>query len=71
VQWEGCCNIAFVRQSDLVFLPRKLRLGADLGDHFAVLSGLEEGDVVVTEGSFLLKTEVRRDSIGAGCCSED
>jgi cobalt-zinc-cadmium efflux system membrane fusion protein len=71
VQWEGCCNVAFVRQSDLVFVPRKLRLGADLGDHYAVLSGLKEGDVVVTEGSFLLKTEVKRDSIGAGCCAED
>jgi len=71
VQWEGCCNVAFVRKSDQVFLPRKLRLGADLGDHWAVLSGLTEGDVVVTEGSFLLKTEIRRESIGAGCCAED
>ena len=71
VQWEGCCNVAFVRQSDTVFLPRKLRLGADLGDHYAVLSGLAEGDVVVTDGSFLLKTEIRRESIGAGCCAEE
>jgi cobalt-zinc-cadmium efflux system membrane fusion protein len=71
VQWEGCCNVAFVRRSDEVFVPRKLRLGADLGDRWAVLSGLAEGDVVVTEGSFLLKTEIRRESIGAGCCAED
>jgi cobalt-zinc-cadmium efflux system membrane fusion protein len=71
VQWEGCCNVAFVRRSDQVFLPRKLRLGADLGDHWAVLSGLAEGDVVVTEGSFLLKTEIRKESIGAGCCADD
>jgi cobalt-zinc-cadmium efflux system membrane fusion protein len=71
VQWEGCCNVAFVRMSDQVFVPRKLRLGADLGDHFAVISGLADGDVVVTEGSFLLKTEIRRESIGAGCCGEN
>ena len=71
VQWEGCCNVAFVRVSDTVFSPRKLRLGADLGDHYAVESGLREGDVVVTDGSFLLRTEIRKDSIGAGCCSED
>jgi cobalt-zinc-cadmium efflux system membrane fusion protein len=71
VQWEGCCNVAFVRRSDTVFLPRKLRLGADLGDHWAVLSGLAEGDVVVTDGSFLLKTEIRKESIGAGCCGND
>ena len=71
VQWEGCCNVAFVRQSDQVFVPRKLRLGADLGDRWAVLSGLSEGDVVVTEGSFLLRTEIRKESIGAGCCADD
>jgi len=71
VQWEGCCNVAFVRMSDTVFAPRKLRLGADLGDHYAVESGLEAGDVVVTDGSFLLRTEIRKDSIGAGCCAGD
>lgn len=68
VQWEGCCNVAFVRRSATEFVPRKLMLGYDAGDHFEVLSGLSAGEDVVTVGSFLLKTELMRGSIGAGCC---
>jgi cobalt-zinc-cadmium efflux system membrane fusion protein len=30
--------------------------------------GVAPGEAVVTEGSFLLKTETLKDSIGAGCC---
>jgi cobalt-zinc-cadmium efflux system membrane fusion protein len=29
---------------------------------------VKAGDEVVTEGSFLLKTETLKESIGAGCC---
>lgn len=68
VQWEGCCNIAFVRRSDVLFEPRKLRLGVATDRHHVVVDGLSEGDVVVTTGSFLLKTEILKGSIGAGCC---
>jgi cobalt-zinc-cadmium efflux system membrane fusion protein len=68
VQWEGCCNVAFVRRSDVVFEPRKLRLGPATDRHYVVLDGLAEGDEVVTTGSFLLKTEILKGSIGAGCC---
>ncbi len=68
VQWEGCCNVAFEQKSPTEFVPRKLRLGYDAGDHFEVLSGLSGGESVVTQGSFILKTELRKGSIGAGCC---
>ncbi len=68
VQWDGCCNLVFVRQTDAVFQPFKVRLGADLGDHYIVLSGLQDGDEVVTAGAFLLKTQLMKASIGAGCC---
>jgi cobalt-zinc-cadmium efflux system membrane fusion protein len=71
VQWDGCCNIAFVRRGDLLYEPRKLRLGGDAGHHFVVTEGLAEGDEVVTQGSFLLKTEIMKSSIGAGCCEAD
>lgn len=68
VQWDGCCNIAFVRQSDLLYSPRKLRLGSQVDDYVEVRAGLEEGEQVVTQGSFMLKTEIMKSSIGAGCC---
>ena len=29
------------------------------------------GETVVTQGSFVLKTELRKSSIGAGCCEVD
>ncbi len=68
VQWDGCCNIAFVRRDELTFEPRKLRLGRESDGYYEVKDGLHEGDVVVTQGSFMLKTEVMKGSIGAGCC---
>ncbi|RKY17704.1 MAG: hypothetical protein DRQ55_15135 [Planctomycetota bacterium] len=71
VQWEGCCNVAFVRLSTREFEPRKLLLGHDTGAAYEVLDGLADGETVVTQGSFLLMTELRKGSIGAGCCEID
>ncbi|KAA0222735.1 MAG: efflux RND transporter periplasmic adaptor subunit [Planctomycetota bacterium] len=70
VQWDGCCNLVFVRMEgeESVFRPRKVRLGHPVEDQYEVLAGLEPGEQVVTKGSFLLKTEILKDSIGAGCC---
>jgi cobalt-zinc-cadmium efflux system membrane fusion protein len=68
VQWEGCCNVVFVKESDTVFEPRKVHLGIGTGTLYQVLSGISEGDTVVTQGSFLLKTEILKGSIGTGCC---
>lgn len=68
VQWEGCCNVVFIRKSDVLYEPRKVRLGYDMGNWFVVEEGLEIGEQVVTTGSFLLKTEILKGSIGAGCC---
>lgn len=71
VQWDGCCNVAFEQRSPTEFVPRKLRLGYDAGDHYEVLSGLTGSETVVTVGSFILKTELQKGSIGAGCCEVD
>ncbi|MFN8178725.1 MAG: efflux RND transporter periplasmic adaptor subunit [bacterium] len=68
VQWEGCCNIVFVRRDDTLFEPRKVRLGASTGTLYEVLEGVAPGEAVVTGGAFLLKTELLKGDIGAGCC---
>lgn len=60
----------------LVFVPlavdeyeaRRVRTAPSDGDLVAVTAGLLPGEMVVTTGSFLLKTETLKGSIGAGCC---
>ncbi|MBK8269076.1 MAG: efflux RND transporter periplasmic adaptor subunit [Planctomycetes bacterium] len=67
VQWDGCCNVAFVKADETTFEPRKLKLGIESGDYIQVRDGLKAGETVVTQGSFMLKTEIMKSSIG-GCC---
>ncbi len=71
VQWEGCCNVVFVKKSETVYEPRRVHLGIATGTVYEVLDGVSEGEEVVTQGSFLLKTEILKGSIGAGCCEVD
>jgi len=71
VQTDGCCQLVFVREDDAVFAPRKVMLGAGAHGHVEVLRGLEEGELVATTGSFLMKTEILKSNIGAGCCEVD
>lgn len=70
VQWEGCCNVAFVRTNEAgtTFRPARLVLAYDAGDSYEVRDGLEPGDTVVTRGSFILKNEILKNAVGAGCC---
>ncbi len=68
VQWEGCCNVVFVRESLDRFRPRKVELADGPGSYYQVTKGLLQGEEVVIDGSFLLKTELKKTSIGAGCC---
>jgi len=68
VQWEGCCNVVFVQDSATTFHPVKVHLGPAAGSMVEVRRGLQGGETVVTQGSFLLKTEILKGSIGAGCC---
>ena len=70
VQWDGCCNLVFVKSNEegTAFQPKKVHLGIDTGVAYEALSGVKRGDVVVTLGSYLLKTEILKGSIGAGCC---
>ncbi len=68
VQWEGCCNVVFVKDSSTAFHPAKVHLGPKSGSMVEVRRGLNGGESIVTQGSFLLKTEILKGSIGAGCC---
>ena len=71
VQTDGCCQLVFVRQADDLFVPRKITLGASANAFVEVLTGLSEGEMVATTGSYLMKTEILKSNIGAGCCEVD
>jgi membrane fusion protein, heavy metal efflux system len=64
-------HLAFVKVADDQFETRRVTLGITDGDQVEVTKGLKPGEEVVTVGSFLLKTETLKDSIGAGCCETD
>jgi cobalt-zinc-cadmium efflux system membrane fusion protein len=68
VQTDGCCQLVFVQESETVFEPRKIALGASANGFVEVLRGLNVGEAVASVGSFLMKTEILKGSIGAGCC---
>jgi cobalt-zinc-cadmium efflux system membrane fusion protein len=61
-------TLVFVKRGDTLFEPVAVRTGEASGGLIEVVSGLEPGVEVATTGAFLLKTEIMKASIGAGCC---
>lgn len=61
-------NLVFVRLHEDEFITRRVQVGGNTGDLVAINTGIESGEDIVTTGSFLLKTETLKGSIGAGCC---
>jgi len=68
VQWEGCCNVVFVREAPDRYRPHKVTVSRGDRGYYNISSGLRGGDMVVVKGSYLLKTELKKGSLGAGCC---
>jgi len=50
-------KLVFVH-SDGKYIPRKVQTGAKNGDYITIISGINEGDVVVTSGNFQLKSKL-------------
>lgn len=67
LQWDGCCHIVFVRLTDDIFQVRKVGLGVKDEYFTEVPVGLLPGEVVATEGSHVLKSEILKSALGAGC----
>jgi cobalt-zinc-cadmium efflux system membrane fusion protein len=68
VQRARSVFLVFVKLGEALYEARRVRPGAAHGDRLEVTGNVRPGDEVVTEGSFLLKTETLPESIGAGCC---
>jgi multidrug efflux pump subunit AcrA (membrane-fusion protein) len=73
--WEGCCQVVFVRdknyfdspESYKVFHVRSVRLGASNGKFTEVISGVLPGEVIATAGSDVLRAQLLKNNLGAGC----
>jgi len=73
--WEGCCQIVFVRdkhyfdspESYKVFHVRSVRLGATNGNYTEVIAGVLPGEVIATAGSDVLRAQLLKNNLGAGC----
>lgn len=68
VQRVGDLQLVFVELGAGDYEVRRVTIGVAERDRVEVIAGLTAGEVVVTQGSFLLKTETLKGSIGAGCC---
>jgi cobalt-zinc-cadmium efflux system membrane fusion protein len=68
VQRARSVNLVFVKVAEDAFEARRVKIAPGGGDPASVSGRIQAGEEVVTEGSFLLKTETLKESIGAGCC---
>ncbi|TWT89795.1 Cobalt-zinc-cadmium resistance protein CzcB [Pseudobythopirellula maris] len=74
VQWDGSCYVVFVRDRDYfkpdgpkVFHTRPIRRGVSQGGFTEAIAGVWPGEVVVTEGSGVLRSQILKNNLGAGC----
>ena len=74
VQWDGSCFVVFVRDKDYftdghpkLFHPRSVRPGVVSDGDTEVIAGLLPGEVVVTKGSSVLRSQILKNNLGAGC----
>jgi len=52
-------QVVFIAQPQGYFVSREVKLGQKAGNYFEVLSGLNEGDAVVSSGNFFVDSESR------------
>jgi membrane fusion protein, heavy metal efflux system len=60
-------NFIFVHHKDDYYVRRPVETGRSFGDSVEITSGLEGSERLVTNGAFLLKSDVLRSKMGAGC----
>jgi len=57
----------FKHWKDDFFIRQDIRKGREFFGLVEILEGLQAGETVVTDGAFLLKSDVLREKMGAGC----
>lgn len=64
VQDDDGRPVVFVKTGDRSFARRAVETGEKFAGAVEILKGLAEGETVVTSGSFLLKSEIRKGALG-------
>ena len=59
--------VIFTKLEDDLYESRLVQLGAKQNGHVAILAGLRPEDRVVTDGSYIVKSELLKARMGAGC----
>ncbi len=60
-------HFVFIKHRDSMLFRRNVTIDGQQSDTVFIASGIKAGDEVVVEGSFLLKSDVLRGKMGAGC----
>jgi cobalt-zinc-cadmium efflux system membrane fusion protein len=68
IQRLGEQTVVFLRTGDGLYEPIQVEIGRANGSLVQVIGSIRPGSSVVTDGAFLLKTELSKENIGAGCC---
>jgi cobalt-zinc-cadmium efflux system membrane fusion protein len=66
LQQVGSRTMVFIVRGPRRFESREVKIGASSNDYVEIKAGLEEGDEVVTEGSYALKSEALREQMSMG-----
>jgi len=62
--------VVFRKLEDDLFETRLVSTGAGLNENIMVLAGLAANDEIVTEGSYIVKSELLKARLGAGCTDD-
>lgn len=64
VQRENLCRFVFVQKDDRTLEVRPVRVGVQSAGTIEIREGLQAGEVIATDGSFFLKSEILKDRLG-------
>jgi cobalt-zinc-cadmium efflux system membrane fusion protein len=60
-------NFVFQQWKNDLWIRRDVAVGNKYGDFIEILSGIPKGATIVTGGAFMLKSDILREKMGAGC----
>lgn len=60
-------NFVFQQWKENLWVRKDVTVGSKHGDFAEILSGIPKGATIVTGGAFMLKSDILREKMGAGC----